>query len=98
MQHGALFPLESAKLKPRGGVDLRQGGSAAAGLEFLMWKPIATAPYDRDLELAVLDKDGAHALAFPCRRIAGGWIGAQDRRWLDVRPSHWREWGTGNPK
>ena len=35
------------------------------------WHRIATAPFDRDLELAVIDYDGVHALAFPCRRILG---------------------------
>jgi hypothetical protein len=41
------------------------------------WKLIATAPFDRDLELAVVGDEGARALAFPCRRITGGgWIGS----------------------
>ena len=35
------------------------------------WQRIATAPFDRDLELAVIGYDGVHALAFPCRRILG---------------------------
>ena len=30
-----------------------------------MWQPISTAPYERDLELAVMDKDEPHALVFP---------------------------------
>jgi hypothetical protein len=38
------------------------------------WKPISTAPFDRDLELAVIDTDGPHALVFPCRRTLGGWL------------------------
>jgi hypothetical protein len=60
--------------------------------DFLMkWAPIATAPFDRELELAVLEGDGAHALAFPCRR-AGGWINARTKHQIDVRPAHWREW------
>ena len=33
------------------------------------WRPVSTAPFDRDLELAVLDWEGSHALIFPCRRI-----------------------------
>lgn len=57
-----------------------------------MWQPIETAPGDRDIELAVMDKDGLHALVFPCRRAAGGWLKAHDGERLDVRPSHWREW------
>jgi len=56
------------------------------------WELIDTAPFDRDLQLAVLDRDGAHALAFPSRRIIGGWINADSKRRLDVRPTHWREW------
>jgi hypothetical protein len=57
-----------------------------------MWQPISSAPLDRDLELAVIDIDGPHALVFPCQRILGGWINAQTKQRLDVRPTHWREW------
>ena len=57
------------------------------------WQPISTAPFDRDLELAVFDTVGqTHALVFPCRRILGGWINAQTKQRIDVRPTHWREW------
>ena len=38
------------------------------------WQPITTAPFDRDLELAVLDYGGTHALVFPCRRVLRGWM------------------------
>jgi hypothetical protein len=40
------------------------------------WKPIDTAPFDRDLELAVIDDKGTHAVAFPCRRLT-------DSDWID---------------
>ena len=33
-----------------------------------MWQSISTAPYERDLELAVMDKDEPHVLVF-ARRI-----------------------------
>ena len=56
------------------------------------WESIATAPFDRELELAVIDKDGPHALAFACRRMAGGWINAKSKQQIDVRPTHWRKW------
>jgi len=55
-----------------------------------MWQPISTAPYERDLKLTVMDKDEPHALAF--RRVPGGWIHAELKKWIDVRPTHWREW------
>ena len=42
------------------------------------WKPIVTAPFDRDLEVAVIDYDGTHALVFPCRRFLHGWINAEN--------------------
>ena len=57
-----------------------------------MWQPVTTVPLDRDLELAVLDADGEHTLAFPCRRTTSGWIDAITKRPLDFRPTHWREW------
>ena len=43
----------------------------------IMWQQIETAPVDRDLELAVMDEEGQHALVFACRRrLDGGWIDA----------------------
>lgn len=56
------------------------------------WKPIANAPFDRDVELAVIDYDGTHALVFPCHRTLGGWIKAETEERIDVHPTHWREW------
>jgi hypothetical protein len=41
---------------------------------FSMWKPISSAPFHADLELAVIDGNGEHPLVFPCRRAVGGWI------------------------
>ena len=57
-----------------------------------MWQPISTAPFERDLELAVIDKGEPHALVFPCRRIPGGWKNAKSKKQIDVSPTHWREW------
>ena len=56
------------------------------------WQRVATAPFDRDLELAVIDYDGVHALVFPCRRVLGSWIKAENKHKIDVYPTHWREW------
>jgi hypothetical protein len=56
------------------------------------WQPISNAPFDRDLELAVIDEDGPHKLVFACRRILGGWVKSETRQRIEVRPTHWREW------
>lgn len=57
------------------------------------WERVATAPYDRDLRLAVFDEQGvAHALVFPCRRILGGWIKSQSKERVYIDPTHWQEW------
>ncbi len=56
------------------------------------WQPIHTAPFDRDLELALLDRHGVHALVFPCRRTPDSWINAETKQRVDVQPTHWREW------
>jgi hypothetical protein len=55
------------------------------------WQPISTAPFDRDLELAVIDRGEIHALVFPCRHILGGWVHAETKRRIEVYPTHWRE-------
>jgi hypothetical protein len=58
-----------------------------------MWQPISTAPLDRDLELAVIDKDEVHALVFACRQIpGGGWIRVATKKQIEIHPTHWREW------
>ena len=58
-----------------------------------MWEPVTKAPFDCDLELAVIDHGDTHALVFPCRRILGGWMNAETKERIDVRPTHWRHWG-----
>jgi hypothetical protein len=57
------------------------------------WNPIASAPFECDLELAVIDYDGTHALVFPCRRVLHGWINVETKKLIEkLRPTHWREW------
>ena len=63
----------------------------------MVWKPISTAPYVGDLEIAVIETDGApHAVSFPCHRVVGGWVAAESREWIKVRPTHWRVWPSTN--
>ncbi|HVZ52069.1 MAG TPA: hypothetical protein VG986_08895 [Pseudolabrys sp.] len=63
-----------------------------------MWEHISSAPFDHDLELAVIDEEGPHALVFPCRRILSGWMNAETRERVDIHPTHWRRWHNGTGK
>jgi len=58
----------------------------------LEWRPIATAPFDRELQLSVIEKGEVYALAFPCRRREDGWINAKTGKLVFVEPTHWRFW------
>ena len=56
------------------------------------WKPVRTAPDNRDVALAI-DVEGAmNVLAFACRRSGGAWVNAATGKPVYVRPTHWREW------
>jgi hypothetical protein len=58
-----------------------------------MWQPVTTAPFEEELELAVIDAQGAaHVLVFPCRRTIGGWINAATQKRVEIEPTHWRHW------
>jgi hypothetical protein len=57
-----------------------------------MWQPIRTAPFDMDLELAVIEGQEVHALVFPCQRRVEGWVGSHDQILITVVPTHWRVW------
>jgi hypothetical protein len=59
------------------------------------WNPIASAPFAKDLELSVIERSEVHALMFPCRRTARGWINSTTQSAVSVAPTHWRLWGTG---
>ena len=58
----------------------------------LVWENISTAPFDRDVELAVIEGSSLHALVFACRRTLDGWIKAQTHERVIVNPTHWRLW------
>jgi hemoglobin len=55
-------------------------------------KPIHTAPSDIEIELAVIDREGSHALVFPCCRALRGWIKAETGERIAVHPTHSRPW------
>ena len=56
------------------------------------WTPITSAPLERDLQLSVVDAGEIHALAFPCRQRASGWINAATQQPVAIEPTHWRPW------
>jgi hypothetical protein len=62
-----------------------------------MWQPASTAPFGRDLQLAVIDGTGTHALVFPCHRIVGGWSKTGTEQRVEIDPTHWREWTSSEP-
>lgn len=58
----------------------------------LIWQTIATAPFGRDLELAVIELGRVHALVFACQRTADGWVNARTGSRIVIDPTHWRPW------
>jgi hypothetical protein len=72
---------------------LKAGSAIGADLADMEWQLIATAPFDRDLELAVIDTSGIHTVVFPCRRNLRGWEEPNTKVPVEVHPTHWREWG-----
>ena len=72
------------------------GCEEADAMDELVWEKISAAPYDRDLELAVIEGDRVYALVFACRRTASGWIKTPSMERVTISPTHWRIWsGTG---
>ncbi len=55
-----------------------------------MWRPVLTAPFNRDIEVAIMDDEGLHPVISPCRRVWDGWIKAETGDKVAVRPTHWR--------
>jgi hypothetical protein len=56
------------------------------------WQPISRAPFDCDLELALLSREGPLVFFFPCRRVGAGYVDSNTNRRIDISPTHWREW------
>jgi len=53
------------------------------------WRDIATAPFDRAIELAVIDGD-IGVLSFPCLRHGDAWFDAETLQPVSVAATHWR--------
>jgi hypothetical protein len=63
-------------------------------LSIMEWKLIHTAPFDRDLELAVIDRGRMQIVGFRCRRLSdNGWLDVEtDKQVYHLSPTHWRDW------
>jgi hypothetical protein len=68
------------------------GGETETMDQQTLWEKISTAPFDRDLELAVIERDHLHPLVFACRRTTSGWVKVANRERVNVSPTHWRLW------
>ena len=54
---------------------------------------ISKAPFDRDLELAIIDATGGACGCFSLWAVGGG-IRAETKERIEIRPTHWRPWAT----
>jgi hypothetical protein len=53
------------------------------------WRDIATAPFDRAVELAVIDGD-IGVLSYSCLRYGDAWFDAETLKPVSVAATHWR--------
>jgi len=58
-------------------------------LDTSRWQDIETAPFDRELEVAVIDGDIRTAGVF-CLRHGDAWFDAETLRPIKVTATHWR--------
>jgi hypothetical protein len=58
----------------------------------LDWQPIVSAPFDRELQVSVIEEGEVYPLVFACRRTADGWAHAKTGHPVFIRPTHWRFW------
>ncbi|WP_298108911.1 hypothetical protein [Bradyrhizobium sp.] len=99
VRHYDPFPLaeRSKRVPSLKVIDGDQGRTERVDYSVAMeWQTIRTAPFGRDLQLAVIKAGGVYALIFPCRRVLRGWVKAETNEYVYVRPTHWREWKDCN--
>ena len=65
--------------------------------KFSRWRPMSTAPYNRNLELRV-DEGSGKTAPFPCRHLNGGeWINVDLGTRTRIHPISWRVWRQSEP-
>ncbi len=58
-------------------------------LDTSRWRGIETAPFGRELELAIIDSE-IRPISGYCLRHGDGWFDAETRRPIEVTATHWR--------
>jgi hypothetical protein len=53
------------------------------------WREIASAPFDREIEVAILDED-ISVRGGSCLRHGDGWLDAETLRPIELTATHWR--------
>ena len=53
------------------------------------WREIASAPFDREIEVAFIERD-VNVPGSPCLRHGNGWLDAETLRPIKVTATHWR--------
>jgi hypothetical protein len=57
-----------------------------------VWIPVEAAPFNRALEICVVEGQGVQAFSFRCQRVENGWKSLDTDELLDLFPTHWRDW------
>src|SRR5262249_48286614 len=65
--------------------------STNAEYRMVDWQPIWTAPLNREIAVAVLDRDGYHAFVFPLYQTWTCWVSREVSGLIPITPTHWRE-------
>jgi hypothetical protein len=96
----ALWAVESIRSGRSPGAPLPREKPAAVGaaptadaVAVSEWRPVSSAPFDRDLEVRLSDGLGRYSLLYPCRLDANkGWVNALSGTALTADPIEWRDW------
>lgn len=54
------------------------------------WRDIATAPFDREIEVAIVAGDITNVPGGSCLRHGDGWLDAETLRPVAMTATHWR--------
>ena len=67
-------------------------------LHGLRWRPISTAPHNRELEVRVTENGDDVTLEFPCLHTnTGAWINVDLGTEIKINPTEWRLWERSEP-